>query len=170
MRLFTGRHAFRSLQEVAVALSDLARSVATSWNVEHDDGGAHVFGSEAVPFDAANFFGAGGMTWTVTAGEVRTHRYARIGRQFRMTFEISSSTVGGSANSNLRIRIPNQWRARGRHAGTFAYVDNGTPGTGVWIAVDESDQVQLFRDYTLSSWDVSGSDTSVVGSVDFEVQ
>ena len=59
-----------------------------------------------VPFNAANFLGTSGMTWTVTAGNVANNRYCLIGRTLIWSLYISTSTLGGTASGALELAIP----------------------------------------------------------------
>lgn len=144
-------------QDVAQSLERVANAVAAGWNVEHLPNGAHATVSEAVPFAATNFTAAGAMTWMVASGEVTSNRVMQIGTLMRWTVEIYGTTTGGVANSNLRIRIPNNKLARGRQNGTFAWRDAGGTGNGYWVVVDGSNIVQLFKDISLTAWAIGGS-------------
>jgi hypothetical protein len=58
-----------------------------------------------VPFDPANFYGSGGMTWTLTP-PLLTNRYCRIGNAIVWNVYIAVSTLGGAAGNSLYAKAP----------------------------------------------------------------
>ena len=60
----------------------------------------------AVPYNGANFFASGAMTWTVDAGDVIVNRYARIGNVIVWTVQIAASSIGGTPATQLYINAP----------------------------------------------------------------
>lgn len=160
---------FDTFRAIEVWARTTIGAILTAWGVEHTDAGRHQFTSSPVAFVASDFYASGSMTWTVGAGDVITHRTARIGNWLAWTFEIAGSVVGGTASTNLRVKIPGGVLVQGRQCGTFKFLDAGTDGTGVWIATDGSDAVQLFTDYNLTAWTV-GANTGVFGQLLLEVR
>jgi hypothetical protein len=60
----------------------------------------------SVPFNAANFFGSGAMTWTVTAGAVAVFQYTLIGRTAIVAFYVGPTTIGGTSDTYLQVTLP----------------------------------------------------------------
>jgi len=63
-----------------------------------------------VPFNAANFYGAGSMTWTVGAGAVVRNRFTVVGRTVWWSMYLSwfsgSNVIGGTVSNSIRIILP----------------------------------------------------------------
>lgn len=59
-----------------------------------------------IPFNAANFFGDGVITWTVASGDMITNRYTLIGKTMFWSVFIGSSIVGGSPSTRFFIVPP----------------------------------------------------------------
>lgn len=59
-----------------------------------------------VGFSAGNFTGAGGMTWTVGAGDVPINRYALVGKQLLWSFRIVLSDLAGTASPGVNVTLP----------------------------------------------------------------
>jgi hypothetical protein len=59
-----------------------------------------------VPFNAANFTGTAGMTWTVASGDVYANRYTLIGHTLIWQFQLNASTIGGTVSPYLTITTP----------------------------------------------------------------
>jgi hypothetical protein len=71
-----------------------------------------------VPFNAANFFGAGGLTWTVDAAAISENRYAIIGNttmvwSFYLSWFAGVNLVGGTAAAYLMLTLPGGRSAAG---------------------------------------------------------
>lgn len=58
------------------------------------------------PFDAAAFTASGSMTWTVEAADVVTFALTRIGRTVIVSFEVTGTTLGGTASTEVRLALP----------------------------------------------------------------
>ena len=85
----------------------------------------------SVAFNAANFTGNGSMTWTVASGDQSTYAYVEIGKTMIVSFDILTTTVGGTPNPLLMIAIPNGRTAQKNINTSFHYSDNGSVGTGL---------------------------------------
>ena len=67
-----------------------------------------------IPYDAANFTASGGVgpTWTVAAGDVTRFQYQQfpgvggIGNNVRIAILLETTTVGGTAPTQLQITLP----------------------------------------------------------------
>lgn len=123
--------------------------------------------SISVPHDTADFTGSGGMTWGVDPGDVIKDRYARVGPLAVFTFEYYQTAVGGLLGSELRRRLPAATVAAADLIGQFGYVDNGTPGTGVWFITSGERDLKFLKDYNGTAW--TGPVVSVFGQAIVEV-
>lgn len=65
-----------------------------------------VGGWQAIPFNAADFSGTGGMTWTLAAGNLPVHRYAVIGTTLFLTTYIAGGVIGGTLGPTLLVKLP----------------------------------------------------------------
>jgi hypothetical protein len=59
-----------------------------------------------VPFNAANFSGYGGMTWTVAGSNVPVNHYTITGKTMTWSVRVQTSTVGGTLTPYLLLMIP----------------------------------------------------------------
>lgn len=82
-----------------------------------------------VPFNAANFVGSGGMTWAVTAGQIRSNRYTLIGKTLHWVLAVFGSTLSGSPNISISVTLP-----AGLSIPTFAHSVGRLFNNGVSIA------------------------------------
>lgn len=128
----------------------------------------------AVAYDAANFTGRGAMTWTVDADDVQTYAYQVIGKTMIVAFEMSTTTVGGVADTELRIAIPGGKVAAKRVSALARVRDNGAPyyESGYALVVAGGTTINLRR-MDGANWALSGGTpnmTSVQGEIVFEIQ
>lgn len=94
-------------------------------------------------FDAAEFTGNGTQTWTVAAGDVAAYGIHRVGDTVVVTWEIATGTVGGAANTQLRLGTYGLTWARTCNS-THTYIDGAaTRGAGRAQAVSGTDFVVL---------------------------
>src|SRR5687767_3216414 len=96
--------------------------------------GAHASRADAqwttVPYDAANFSGSGGMTWTVDAGDQITYSYLLDGDHMRVAWFIDNSSTSGG-NTWLKLKIPGG-RVAARYMDAIVYLGyNGSDQIGV---------------------------------------
>jgi len=61
---------------------------------------------QAVPFTAAHYVGVAPMTWTVTADNVKTNRYALVGKTLFWQLAIEGSALGGTASTGVTVLLP----------------------------------------------------------------
>ena len=74
-----------------------------------------------VPYAAGDFTASGSMTWTVTAGNIVTRRYALVGHTLFYTCFIQGTTVGGTPSNELHVKLPSPFTVA-HHAITGACV------------------------------------------------
>ena len=59
-----------------------------------------------IPYAAGNFTGAGGLIWTVEAGDVSSLAYTRIGATAIVNINILQAVLSGTASQTLYCKIP----------------------------------------------------------------
>src|SRR4029434_10014963 len=106
-----------------------------------------------VPFNAANFQGLGGNTWTVTAGNITANFYTLIGKTLIWTLWISSSTIGGSATPNLSATIPGTMsNIANSGVMTVTANDSGGPVPSALVAVWPGDLSKVVISRNSGTW------------------
>lgn len=170
MRIATGLPSFRSLRDLATAISDLARSVAAGWNVQHRTDGSHSFPVVDVPFTAGSYTGSGSMTWTLDPADQKNLQYRLIDGVMTLTWKVTGSDVGGTASNELRIAIPDGYRAIEAVTTPHWYADAGTEGVGFSGVLMNDTFVRLYK-LGSTSWTLTtGDNTSTGGQLSFRVQ
>lgn len=120
-----------------------------------------------VTYASGNFTGNGSMTWTVDNAD-ESVKYVEHGKTMIVVADIRTSTVGGTPSSALRIAVPNG-RTAALGTGTFAYSDNGTPGTGWWQIDGTGAYIELYKSFSTPNWAASTNATAVLGTFVFEI-
>lgn len=122
----------------------------------------------AVPFNAADFTASGSMTWTVAASNVVVFAYRLEGRTMTVSFLITTTTIGGTPDQALLIKIPaGKSSYLYQHVGYLAYFDP-VAGAGLGMSyVIGSNQILLYRGITGGNWSL-GSPCYVYGQITFD--
>lgn len=121
-------------------------------------------------FAAGNYVGNGSQTWTVTSGEQTTLQYQRTEpKTLTVVFDVSLTTVGGAANTDLRITIPGGFTAAATVANAFVYFDNNTMGIGQAEVDSGTTYIRLLKQ-AYANWSASTNLTSVYGIITFPIQ
>lgn len=121
-------------------------------------------------FDGANFTGNGSMTWTVDAGDVSTYAYAVQGKLLYLAFWLASTTVGGTPNTTLQIKVPGGLTVAKNMWATFLYNDNGGTTTVGEILAPAGSTTLFLAKFGSPNWTASTNNTTVKGEIFFEVQ
>lgn len=136
-------------------------------------GRSTAFGEWIAPsFSAGDFTGSGAMTWTVRSSDVGTFTYTLVGLTMTVAFQVNTSSVGGVADVNLRIKIPGGFTAASTMWQACSVNDNGA-GFAVAMAqvVSGGTQIVIWKDATLTgNWAASVHLTQVQGTITFAVQ
>lgn len=128
----------------------------------------HDQGAALTPvFVASDYTATGSMTWTLAAGDVSGMFYQLRGRMLWVGMAVASTTVGGTPNIALVRTIPGGFTAAGQVDGAMAYIDSGTPASGLWRAV--STQLQFYKSLLAPAWTVSTDNTFLSMSGQFGV-
>lgn len=119
---------------------------------------------------AAGDYTCNGCTWTVESSDQSTLAYTLVGKTITLSFYLNSTTVGGTANNQLRVTIPGSFVSQRLNSATMMYQDNGgawsmghvaTTGGGTTINLSKTD---------FSNWSASTNATNIRGQITFEIQ
>lgn len=122
-------------------------------------------------FNAADFSANGAMTWTVGSGDVVTYAYMIVGKMMIVNYYLNVTTVGGTLNSTLKIKIPAGKISAKRAAIPFNFADNGVEGTGISFIFEGDTIINLQKGIGgFINWAASTNNTTVAGSITFEIQ
>lgn len=82
-----------------------------------------------VAYDAGNFTGLNSMTWTVGSGDQFTYSYTVIGKIMLLAFDLRATTVGGTADKFLLLKIPGGYTAQSTSSSMITINDNNAGET-----------------------------------------
>jgi len=165
----------RLINYVTSGVTPLAAGVGTAiyqydgttarWRLVAHQQGAAI----AVPYSAGDYTASASMTWTVEAGDVATNAFFLNGRQLTVIYFISTTTVGGVLDSQLRIAIPNGYTIATSQLTPSQSIDNGTALTGLLSAntAVSTTKILVFRDFAGANWVAATNATHVRGSLTF---
>jgi len=139
----------------------------TNWKLVGHEQGAYI----TPTFAAGDFTGNGSMTWTVASGDVSIMRYRLCGKTLTVSFNVITSTVGGTLNNSLRIGN-GQWggfTAAAAETNPVVILDNGAIPTGVPIATTSTTLIALSVSLATPNWAAATDATYVRGQITFEV-
>ncbi len=123
-------------------------------------------------FSAGDFTAGGSQTWTVDSGDVLTYAYLLIGKTMHISFTISTTTVAGTPNAELRLIIPAGKTAAKVMTNPISIIDNGgAPTAGICVANTGITHLKMYRDFTgTANWTASTNATQVQGQIFIEIQ
>ena len=141
--------------------------LAMGASVPQWDGGAWV----TPAFNAADFTAGGSQTWTVGSGDVTVYAYTLVGKTMTVAFKLDTTTVGGTPNPELRIKIPTGANAAKNIYNLFRAADAGAAAVvGLALAVAGNPFISLFKDLTTTAnWSAATDTTQVIGQITFEI-
>lgn len=171
---------------VANEFDSLTANITGFTRTQHDDNGAHTditadsVESTAgyfergrnvalgewpiIEFIAANYTANGAMTWTVGADDNLSFFSTVIGNTVMWSVAVRHSTVGGTLNSQLIVKIPGRYTSAQDVYGTFSYVDNGGAVTlGRWSITSNTNYI-VFEKPALANWTASTDQTYIFAS------
>ncbi len=119
---------------------------------------------------AANFTGSGAMTWTVEPADVTTYAYTLVGKTMIVSFDIDSTTVGGTPGVALQIGVPGGFVAAKTMFVVYRARDNGVDSVGMAQTTAGGAVVYLYKDAPGNNWSASTDNTRVAGSMTFEIR
>lgn len=95
----------------------------------------------SVSFNANNFVGTGGATWTVASGDQTTFQYFKFGKFMVVQFAIDTSSLSSGPTSELNITIPGSFTCSKLNDSVGAFFFNGSTVSALRILVDASGTV-----------------------------
>lgn len=98
-----------------------------------------------VVYNAANFTGAGAMTWTVQAQDQITYQYMLIGETMFVDAYIDTASIGGTPSAAVFIAIPLGLKAARTKADGTYLLDNGTPAPAYQRVSAGATQIEVGR-------------------------
>lgn len=115
-----------------------------------------------VTYAAGNFTAGGTQTWTVDSGDIATNGYTEVGLTQTYAVVLLTTSVGGVANPELRIAIPNGRTAARTTAGSCVGLDNGSSFNGFWQATGGNTYISVYKDPTAgSNWTAAANTTQM---------
>ncbi len=120
-------------------------------------------------FSAGNFTANGSMTWTVESGDVQTYAYRIDGKLMTVLVTLATTTVGGTLNSQLLIRVPASRTAAKRTVNPCFLADNGTRASG-YLEVAAGGTSIIVQRVDGSNFAAATNTTAVYGQITFEIQ
>lgn len=119
---------------------------------------------------ASTYYTANGsMTWTVQAADQTTFAFTQMGKTLVVAFVLTSTTVGGVANSTLQITIPKGHVAARTMVAPVWISDNGTATTGIATVTANSTVIAIQRTDG-ANFALATNTTAVRGQITLEVQ
>lgn len=136
--------------------------------VQHEQGGWIT-----PTFAAGDFTASGTQTWTLAAGDVTTMKYRLTGRTLQVVFNLVSTTVGGAADSQLRIGNA-EWGSFTITAASIMPTLSNDNGAGVVASIASLTAAGTFLPIYKSTagagnWAAATDTTGVYGQLTFEV-
>lgn len=122
-----------------------------------------------VSFSAGNFTANNSMTWTVASGDQIAYAYLEVGKTMFLSVRLHTTTVGGTPSSELRVAVPNSRTIQSYGQGAFHYLDNGTAGTGLWLATASAAYVAFLKNASSAAWTASTDQTYIYAMCMFEI-
>ena len=123
--------------------------------------------SSNVTYAAGNFTANGTQTWTVDEADVALHHWVRVGNIVTLNWQVITSTVGGSANTQLRVGSGGFTWARSCESSHY-YLDNNTRGSSRAYATAGTTYVVL-NIATAGNWAAATNTTYTFGQITCEV-
>jgi hypothetical protein len=120
-------------------------------------------------FAAGDFTGSGTQTWTVDSSpDVTTHTYSQFNKQVTWTWEFYTTSVGGVADTQLRLNFPAGFTPVKNTSNPILISDAGTQSIGVALILTGLTFV-VFAKATFANWTASANLTNIRGEIIFEV-
>lgn len=120
-------------------------------------------------FAAGDFTANGAMTWTVDAGDVTTYAWRQDGKMMTVLITLATTTVGGTPNTQLQIKVPGGRTAAKRAINPCFILDNNVRTTGYLDVAAGGTNITVNRTDG-ANWTASTNLTYVYGQITFEVQ
>lgn len=144
----------------------------TNTGVVMDKGRSVGMGVWTTPaYDTGNFGANGTMTWGVASGDVTNYQYMMVGKSMFVIFQIDNSDVGGSPNTELRLKVPAaKTVAKSAGGACFSNDNGGGYVASTCVATAGTTYIAIYKNPSFAAWTASTNATSVFGQVTFEIQ
>lgn len=141
---------------------------AAIWNADIRDNLNDTLTS--VTYASGNFTASGSMTWTVSSSDQNVLKYHIRNKRMLVVFDIRTADVGGTASTDLRIKIPNSQSAATTGIQNACRIQNaGTYAAGyVYTTTADPTNLQLRR-IDDSNWTTGTGNNAVGGQIEFEI-
>lgn len=120
-------------------------------------------------FAAGDFTANGSMTWTVEAGDAVTYAWRQDGKTMTVLVTLATTTVGGTLNSQLLVKVPGSRVAAKRTINPCFILDNNVRGSA-YLEVTAGGTNIIVQRVDGANYTASANQTSVFGQITFEVQ
>lgn len=120
-------------------------------------------------FNAADFTANGSMTWTLQAGDVATYAYRIDGKMMTVLVTLATTTVGGTLNSQLLVKVPAGRTAAKRAINPCFLIDNNARASA-YLDVAVGGTVISVNRLDGANFTASTNLTAVYGQITFEIQ
>lgn len=161
---------FVSLEGISAWARRLLAAIVAAWAREHRTDGTHAFPVVDVPFLPGIYSGANAMTWTVDPTDQKTLQYRIVDGVMTLSWKVLGSDVGGTPTNELRIAIPDGYRAVEAVTNPHWYADAGTEGVGFAGVLLNDTFVRLYRLGSVGWTATTGDNTATAGQLSFRVQ
>ena len=146
-----------------------ADSVASTDGYAEHDRSVNLGDWQTVRFLAGNFTASGGNNWTLTSGDQSRFAYTLVGHTMTVAFRFDTTSVSG-ISATLSVTIPDGYVSAAVNAGTIAFSDNGTLGSGVVAVTAGGTTLNFTKDVAATgTWAVAANTTAIYGTFSFEV-
>ena len=124
----------------------------------------------AVSFSAGDYTASGSMTWTVASGDVTLSRYVVVGKTLKWSVQLSTTTIGGTPSTQLRIAIPGGHTAVavGHHVRIARCLNNGAL-IQAYAQVAAATYIGLVREDATSNWAAGTDNNEMAFQIEFEI-
>ena len=111
------------------------------------------------------------MNWMVKSGDVTTYQYRLVGKTMTVTWFLTTTTIAGTPDSTLRIRIPGGFIAARRTRVPYVRLNKTEYAEAVAEVPEGGTTINLYRDLTTNrNWTQEKNLTEVYGQITFEVR
>lgn len=155
-------------------LRDIAEAISGVWNFANglrERGRTDLLGDWIdVAFDAGNFDGNGTQTWTLVSGDQLSFAYTLVGKTMLVAGYFNTSSVGGVANTDLRVVIPDGYVSDALIIGIARVNDAGAGFAAGTVYVTSGGTTINFQKIDGSNWTGSTDTTAIQFSLAFPIQ
>ena len=122
----------------------------------------------APAFDAVNFSANGSMVWTVDNPDLVTLSYKLLERTMTIDFSIANSTISGTLNNTLQIKIPNG-KTSSKFMSAMCRIVNSVYFTGYCYVAGSADTFVYIQKNDLTNFTAGTNNVQVQGQLTFEI-